>query len=191
MALGPRLYLSVLSIQFISSIVDVFGVHCSPEVVHDWVQQGDLQPANGPTPNQVVLAGTYSNLSASSRLYAAVDPDAKEFLHVRLFLDDNDAVFLVEHGTYFAAALRRARVRFRTGRYRNIITVEHLLRAAIRRPFPFSNRIRWPSSSTGEWWLRASPSGGMPPIIHDQFGGVTVSMKTGEERIYLGHDISN
>jgi transposase-like protein len=54
--------------------------------VTDWVQKADLQPASGASPNHVALDESVIRINDQQYwLYAAVDPDTNQFLHIRLF----------------------------------------------------------------------------------------------------------
>jgi transposase-like protein len=54
--------------------------------VHNWVQKAGLQPNTGKQPNYIALNETVIQPNDQRYcLYAAVDPDTNEFLHVRLY----------------------------------------------------------------------------------------------------------
>jgi len=66
--------------------LEKFGVKRSRKAVHDWVQKADLQPADSASPDHIALDETVIRISGQQFwLYAAVNPDANKFLHVRLF----------------------------------------------------------------------------------------------------------
>jgi transposase-like protein len=54
--------------------------------VHNWVQKAELQPEGGKSPDHVAVDETVIQVNHERFwLYAAVDPETNEFLHVRLF----------------------------------------------------------------------------------------------------------
>jgi transposase-like protein len=86
MKLGIRLHLAGLSLSNTVRELEKFGVQRSRKAVHDWVQKADLQPADGANPNHVALDETVIRVNDEQYwLYAAVDPDTNNFLHIRLF----------------------------------------------------------------------------------------------------------
>ena len=78
-------------------------------------------------------------------LYAAVDPETNEFLHIKLFTttktaltqqflrelrekhDVENTVFLADYAQHLAAALQRARLQFQTIRHGNRNAIEHII----------------------------------------------------------------
>ena len=136
MELGVRLHLAGLSLSNTISELEKVGVERSRKAVHDWVQKADLQPASDASPDQIAVDETVTRINGQQFwLYAAVDPKANEFLHVRLYTttttalterflrelrkkhDVEDAVFLVDHAKHLAAALRRSGLRFQAVRH--------------------------------------------------------------------------
>jgi len=106
-------------------------------------------------------------------LYAAVDPETNEFLHIRLYTttttastqrflreltekhDVENAVFLVDHAQHLAAGLHRAGLRFQTVRHGNRNAVERVFREIKRRTPSFSNSFSHVDPATAETWLQA------------------------------------
>ncbi|SFT09500.1 IS6 family transposase, partial [Halostagnicola kamekurae] len=150
------------------------GVNRSRKAVHDWVQKANLQPASNASPDHVALDETVIRINGQQFwLYAAVDPETNEFLHLRLFTttttaltqrflrelrekhDVEDAVFLVDHAHHLAAALQRAGLRFRSERHGNRNTVERVFREIKRRTSSFSNSFSHVDPATAETWLQA------------------------------------
>jgi len=147
MKLGIRLHLAGLSLSNTVSELERFGVQRSRKAVHDWVQKADLQPASNASPDQIAVDEAVIRINGQQFwLYAAVDPERNEFLHVRLFTttttaltqqflhelrekhDVENAVFLVDHAHHLAAALQRAGLRFQTIRHGNRNAVERVFR---------------------------------------------------------------
>ena len=96
------------------------------------MQKADLQPVAGKQPNHAVLDETVLQLNDQRYwLYAAIDPETNEFLHVTLsstrttalieiFPQDLrekhgvfDVVFLVDSAPWLTAALHQLGLRFR------------------------------------------------------------------------------
>jgi putative transposase len=174
MRLGIQMHVAGLSLSNTVSILERLGVERSRKAVHDWVQKADLQPATDACPDQVALDETVIRINGQQFwLYAAVDPDTNEFLHLRLFTttttalterflrelrekhDIEDAVFLVDHAKHLAAALRRSGLRFQTERHGNRNAVERVFREVKRRTSSFSNSFSHVNPETAETWLRA------------------------------------
>ena len=147
MELGIRLHLAGLSLSNTISELKKFGVERSRKAVHDWVQKADLQPASDGSPDHVALDETVIRINGQQFwLYAAVDPETNEFLHLQLFTttttaltqqflrelrekhDVADTVFLVDHAHHLAAALQRAGLRFQTVRHGNRNAVERIFK---------------------------------------------------------------
>ena len=174
MKLGIQMHLAGLSLSNTISVLERVGVKCSRKAVHDWVQKADLQPADDANPDHVALDETVIRINGQQFwLYAAVDPDASKFLHVRLFTttttaltqqflrelrekyDVSDAVFLVDYAQHLAAALCRAGLRFQTIRHGNRNAVERVFREVKRRTSSFSNSFSHVQPTTAETWLQA------------------------------------
>ena len=174
MELGVRLHLAGLSLSNTISELEKVGVERSRKAVHDWVQKADLQPASDASPDQVAVDETVIRINGQQFwLYAAVDPKANEFLHVRLYTtittalterflrelrkkhDVEDAVFLVDHANHLATALRRSGLRFQAVRHGNRNAVERVFREVKRRTSSFSNSFSHVDPATAETWLQA------------------------------------
>ena len=174
MALGIRFHLAGLSLSNTIQKLEKFGVDRSRKAVHDWVQKADLQPASDASPDQVAVDETVIRINGQQFwLYAAVDPKANEFLHVRLYTttttalterflrelrkkhDVEDAVFLVDHANHLATALRRSGLRFQAVRHGNRNAVERVFREVKRRTSLFSNSFSHVDPATAETWLQA------------------------------------
>lgn len=64
----------------------MLGIDRSPTATHDWVQKADLKPSVSKAPNQIALDETVIRINDERYwLYAAVDLETNEVLHVRLF----------------------------------------------------------------------------------------------------------
>jgi len=146
MELGIRLHLAGLSLSNTVSELEKFGVQRSRKAVHDWVQKADLQPANNASPDQPAVDETVIRINGQQFwLYAAVNPESNEFLHLRLFTTTTTALTQQQFCTSFvrnmmsktpnfslitriitAAALQRAGLRFQTIRHGNRNAVERI-----------------------------------------------------------------
>jgi putative transposase len=138
------------------------------------VQKADLQPASDASPDHIALDETVIRINGQQYwLYAAVDPQTNQFLHIRLFTttttaltqkflrelrakhDVSEAVFLVDHAHHLAAALNRAGLRFQTLRHGNRNAVERVFREIKRRTSSFSNSFSHVEPATAETWLQS------------------------------------
>ena len=174
MKLGIRLHLVGLSLSNTVSELEKFGVQRSRKVVHDWVQKADLQPASDASPDHIALDETVIRINGQQYwLYAVVDPETNQFLHIRLFTTTTTAltqkflrelrakhnvsetVFLVDHAHHLAAALNRAGLRFQTLRHGNRNAVERVFREIKRRTSSFSNSFSHVEPATAETWLQS------------------------------------
>ena len=174
MELGIRLHLSGLSLSNTIRELEKFGVKRSRKAVHDWVQKANLQPAGDASPDHIALDETVIRINGQQFwLYAAVNPDTNNFLHIRLFTttttaltqkflrelrekhDIEDTVFLVDYAQHLASALRRAGLRFQTVRHGNRNAVERVFREVKRRTSSFSNSFSHVQPTTAETWLQA------------------------------------
>ncbi len=154
--------------------MEKFGVERSRKAVHDWVQKADLQPASNASSDHVALDETVIRINGQQFwLYAAVNPDTNEFLHIRLFTttttaltqrflrelrekyDVDDAVFLVNHAQHLATALQRTGLRFRSERHGNRNAIERVFREVKRRTSSFSNSFSHVDPTTAETWLQS------------------------------------
>ena len=174
MKLGIRLHLSGLSLSNTISELEKFGVQRSRKAVHDWIQKTDLQPASDASPDHIALDETVIRINGQQYwLYAAVDPETNQFLHIRLFTttttaltqkflrelrakhDVSEAVFLVDHAHHLAAALNQTGLRFQTLRHGNRNAVERVFREIKRRTSSFSNSFSHVEPATAETWLQS------------------------------------
>jgi transposase-like protein len=143
MELGIQLHAAGLSLADTTSVLAGVGVDHARSTVHNWVQKAGLQPKNGKAPDQVAVDETVIRLNDQRFwLYAAVDPAADEFLHVRLYPtrttalteqflaeltekhDADDAVFLVDGAPWLKAACHDLGLRFRWVTHGNRKAVE-------------------------------------------------------------------
>ncbi len=86
MRLSIQLHLSGLSVLDTVSVLERFGVKRARSTIHNWVQKADLQPTADKQPDHVALDETVIQLDAQRYwLYAAIDPETNEFLHVKLY----------------------------------------------------------------------------------------------------------
>jgi len=105
-------------------------------------------------------------------LYAAVDPETNDFLHVRLFPtrtivltkqflaelqekhDVADAVFLVDGAPWLQAALFEENLRFQHVTHGNRNAVERVFKEVKRRTEQFANHFRHATAESAETWLQ-------------------------------------
>lgn len=172
--LGIRLHLAGLSLSNTISELEKFGVDRSRKAVHDWVQKADLQPASGAQPEQVALDETVIQVNDQQFwLYAAVDPEPNEILHVKLYPrrttaltemflselrekhDVVDAVFLVDGAPWLQTALDRNGLRFQHETHGNRNAVERVYWEVKRRTSSFANTFSHADPTTAETWLLA------------------------------------
>ncbi len=137
------------------------------------MQKAELQPATERSPDHVALDETVIKLNTERYwLYATVDPETNEFLHVRLFMTRNEgvtsiflselaeehdvenAVFPVDSAPWLQAALHRHRLRFQYERHGNRNVVKRLLQEIKRRTSQFGNYFRNTDPATAETWLQ-------------------------------------
>ena len=132
MKLGIQIHLAGLSLSNTASILEIFGVSRARFTVHSWVHKAELQPEAGRTPDHVAVDETVIQLNDEQYwLYAAVDPETNELLHITLepttnnviahaFFaeirekhDVDDAVFLIDGSHSLKNACRRHSLDFR------------------------------------------------------------------------------
>lgn len=106
-------------------------------------------------------------------LYAAIDPDSNEFLHIKLGTTQNlglseiffgelrekhdvsDAVFLVDGAQWLQEACRRHGLRFQHETHENRNAIERFYKELKRRTNQFANHFRHVEPTTAEPWLLA------------------------------------
>ena len=138
------------------------------------MQKAELQPASDIEPNHIVLDETVIQVDDQRHwLYAAVDPDSNDLLHVRLFhtrttqltiaflreLADNhdldQTTILVDDAAHLKGALERLGLRFQVCRHGNRNSVERVFREVKRRTSSFANTFSNAATATAESWLQA------------------------------------
>jgi len=138
------------------------------------MQKADLQPASNANPNHIALDETVIQVNGQRHwLYAAVDPNSNELLHVRLFHtrttqltieslrelarthDLDQATFLVNDAAHLKGALTRVGLRFQVTRHGNRNAVERIFREVKRRTSSFANTFSNAATATAESWLQA------------------------------------
>ncbi|WP_311173389.1 IS6 family transposase [Halobellus ordinarius] len=174
MKLGIRLHLAGLSLSNTVAELERFGVDRCRSTVHNWVQKAGLQPTEGESPERVAVDETVIQIDDQRYwLYAAVDPDTNEFLHVKLgtaqnlgiseiFLgelrekhDVSDAVFLVDGAQWLQEACRRHGLRFQHETHGNRNAIERLYKELKRGTNQFATHFRNVEPATAETWLLA------------------------------------
>ena len=173
MRLSIQLHAAGLSLSDTVSVLDGFGVDRVRSTVHNWVQKANLQPTSGQSPDHVAIDETVIQLDNDRYwLYAAVDPETNEFLHVKLFParttaltkiflqeltekhDVSDAVFLVDGAPWLKAALYDFNLRFQHVTHGNRNAVERVFKEIKRRTEQFANHFRHASAESAENWLQ-------------------------------------
>ena len=171
---GIQLHLAGLSLSNTKQHLEKLGVKRSRTAIHNWVQKADLQPTRDGAPNQIAVDETVIRINNERHwLYAAVDPETNEFLHVRLFQTGTtqltvlflrelrekqqvkQATFLVDGAHHLNAALDRLGLRFQMRRHGNRNSVERVFREIKRRTSSFSNTFSHVQPTTAERWLQA------------------------------------
>jgi transposase-like protein len=173
MKLGIQLHVAGLSLSDTVTILECLGVERCRSTVHNWVQKASLQPTDGKSPNHVAVDETVIQLNDQRYwLYAAVDPETNEFLHVRLFPtrtivltkqflqelaekhDVADAMFLVDGAPWLQAALFELSLRFQHVTHGNRNAVERLFKELKRRTEQFATHFRHATADSAETWLQ-------------------------------------
>jgi putative transposase len=174
MKLGIPLHLADLSLSNTVSILEIFGVERARSTVHNWVHKADLQPDAGRTPDHVAVDETVIRLNDEQYwLYAAVDPETNELLHITLepttnkiiahaFVaelrekhDVDDAVFLIDGSHSLKDACRRHSLDFRYEKHGNRNSSERIFREIKRQTTIFFNCFSNAKADTADDWLRA------------------------------------
>ena len=169
MRLSIHLHLGGLLLSDTVNVLERFGVDRARSTVHNWMQKAELQPADGKSPDHVAVDETVIQLTDERYwLFAAVDPETNEFLHVRLFPtrntelteiflaelsekhDVDDAVFLVDSADWLKAALDRRCYEFWYERHGKRNSVERVFQKVKRRTYQFENRFRNADPETAE-----------------------------------------
>ena len=174
MKLAIQLHLAGLSLSNTVTVLEVFGVSRVRSTVHNWVHKADLQPDPGRSPDHVAVDETVIQLDGEYHwLYAAVDPDSNDLLHVRLlpmrtqaaaelFLaqlqdrhDVDDATFLVDGEQPLQEACQRRGLRFRSKKHGKRNSAERVFREVKRRTSSFSNSFSHADGTTADQWLKS------------------------------------
>jgi putative transposase len=169
-----QLHLAGLSLSNTKQHLERLGVERSRTAIHDWVQKADLQPDSDVDPDQIAVDETLIRVNDQRHwLFAAVDPDTNQFLHVRLFQTRttqltvlflrelrekqqlSDVTFLVDDAHHLKNALDRLGLRFRYERCGNRNAIERVFREVKRRTSSFSNTFSNAQLPTAESWLKA------------------------------------
>jgi putative transposase len=84
--IGIHLHVAGLSLSSTKQILERLGVKRSRTAIHNWVQKACLQPSCDGAPNHVAVDETVIQVNDERHwLFAAVDPEANEIPHARLF----------------------------------------------------------------------------------------------------------
>ena len=171
---GIQLHLAGLSLSNTKQYLENLGVERSRTAIHDWVQKADVQPTSDAAPDHIAVDKTVIQVNDERRwLYAAVNAETNEFLHVRLsptrttqptvlFLCELQqhvpviqATILINDAHHLKAALSRLGLRFQMRRHGNRTAVERVFREIKRRTSSFSNTFSHVQPTTAERWLQA------------------------------------
>jgi putative transposase len=136
------------------------------------VQKTDVQPSSDREPDHIAVEETVIQRNDERHwLYAAVDPETNQFLHVRLFqtrttertmlflrelkeqVPVTQATILIDAGTHLIRALERLNLRFQVRRHGNRNADERVFREVKRRTSSFSNTFSHVKLPTAESWL--------------------------------------
>ncbi|WP_380676233.1 IS6 family transposase [Salinigranum sp. GCM10025319] len=172
--MGIQLHLAGLSLSNTKQHLERLGVERSRTAIHDWVQKADLQPDSDAEPTQIAVDETVIRVNGQRHwLYAVVDPDTNQFLHVRLFQTRttqltllflrelrekqqvSDVMFLVDDAHHLKNALERLGLRFHVCRHGNRNAIERVFREVKRRTSSFSNTFSNAQLPTVDSWLKA------------------------------------
>jgi len=175
--LGIQMHVAGLSLSNTTSVLEELGVKRSRKAVHDRVHKANLQPDDGRNPDHVAIDETVIQINNKKFwLYAAVDTQNNQMLHVRLFHSTttiatemflrelaekhgvDDTLFLVDGAKHLQTALRRAGLRFRYEKHGNRNSAERVFRELKRRTQAFSNTFSNAQPETAEDWLLAFSS---------------------------------
>jgi transposase-like protein len=165
---------SWLSLSNTVLFFEVFGVYRVRSTVHNWVHKADIQPESGRSPNHVAVDETIIRLDDEQYwLYAAVDPETNDLLHIQLepktnnvladhFFanlrdkhDVDDATVLVDRSASLQRACRKHNLDFRYERHGNRNSVKRVFREIKRRTTCFSNFFINADAETADKWLRS------------------------------------
>ena len=143
-------------------------------VIHNWVQDADLQPTSDAAPDHIAVDKTVIQVNDERRwLYATVDPETNEFPHVWLFstrttqltvlflrelqqhVPVTQATILIDDAHHLKAALSRLGLRFQMRCHGNRNAIERVFREVKRRTSSFSNTFSHAQPTTAERWLQA------------------------------------
>ncbi|WP_380679818.1 IS6 family transposase [Salinigranum sp. GCM10025319] len=171
---GIQLHLARVSLSNTKQYLERLGVERSRTAIHDWVRKADLQPDSDAEQNQSPVDETVIRVNGQRHwLYAAVDPDTNQFLHVRLFQTRTtqltmlflrelrekqqltDVTFVIDAATHSKAALDRLGLRFRVNCHGNRNSVERVFREVKRRTSSLSNTFSNTRLLTADSWLNA------------------------------------
>jgi transposase-like protein len=135
--------------------------------MHNWMQKADLQPTAGGNQDLIAVDKTVIKLNDQRFwLYAAVDPETNEFLHLRLFstrttvltkqflceLAEKQAV--VDGAPWFQATLFELEFRFHHSTHGNRNAVERVFKELKRRTSQFANHFCLATAPTAETLLQ-------------------------------------
>ncbi|WP_425461944.1 IS6 family transposase [Natronosalvus hydrolyticus] len=172
-----RLHLGSLSLSNTVQELEKYDAKRSQKPVHDWVHKADFAPKDGASPTQVALDETVIWIDSHQYWqYAAVDPAANRFLHVRLFSarttalteiflaelmekhEVEDVVLPIDSTAWLKATLHRRGLEYRYERHGNRNCIKRIYREVKRRTSSFSNSFSHVDPATANSWLQAFAS---------------------------------
>ena len=171
---GIQLHLAELSLLNTKQYLETLGVQRSRTAIHNWVLDAGLQPNSDVNPNHVAVDETAIQVNNQRHwLYAAVDSESNQLLHVRLFHtrttqltvaflrelrrkhDLDQTTVLVDDAHHLKATLDRLGLRFQVVRHGNRNSIERVFREVKRRTLSFANTFSNAPTTTVESWLHA------------------------------------
>jgi transposase-like protein len=150
------------------------GVKRSHVTIHNWVHKADLQPISTVTAGQLAIDEKVIRVNGDDYwLYGAVDPEASEILHLRLFPTTtkqttrwflaelhrryqlNNVEFLVDDADYLVNILEEDGYRFQMISHGNRNAIERVFWEIERRTSSFATSFSHVEPQTAESWLQA------------------------------------
>ncbi|WP_077152283.1 IS6 family transposase [Halorubrum tropicale] len=172
--LGIRSHLAGMSLREVSKHLELFGISRSHVAIHNWVHKADLQPISTVSEDQLAVDEKMIRLHGQKFwLYAAVDPQTNEILHLSLyptankqttrwFLTElhrryqlNNVEFLVDDADYLGSVLAEDGYRFQIIRHGNRNAIERVFWETERRTSSFANSFSNVALETAQNWLEA------------------------------------
>ena len=170
--MGIRCHIAGMSLREVSKLLDEFGISRSHVAVHNWVHAAEIRPISTVTVGLLAIDEKVIRVNGHDYwLYAAVDPEANKFLHVRLFptvtkqttrwfLADlhrryqlDGVTFLVVDADHLVEVLAADDYHFRVLRHGARNTIERVFWEVERRTSSFATSFSHVDPATVEAWL--------------------------------------